>query len=197
MLASRDSTGLNSVSLVRRRSHIATDGQPVSKSWCRAPSGGHDQIYITIWQLRSCFCLLLALSQRSLSRIRVPWDSRPYFTVSDLRLPFFFTLSLVSKSKSKSHCDWRSVSQLVLVSSHIWGLWPDIFSVRNTEYVWQLRSSFRGTPSLTRGLATVFYCLRFETSLFVASYDSQGHGGGIRPRLHTGLNEFLSARLLI
>jgi hypothetical protein len=24
-------------------------------------------------------------------------------------------------------------------------------------------------------------------SHFVASYDSQGHGGGIRPRLHTGL----------
>ena len=37
------------------------------------------------------------------------------------------------------------------------------------------------------GLATVFYCLRFETSLFVASYDSQGHDGGIRPRLHTGV----------
>jgi hypothetical protein len=33
---------------------------------------------------------------------------------------------------------------------------------------------------------TIFYCLRFETSLFVASYDSQGHGGGIRIRLHTG-----------
>jgi hypothetical protein len=31
---------------------------------------------------------------------------------------------------------------------------------------------------------TIFYCLRFETSLFVASYDSQGHGGSIRPRLH-------------
>jgi hypothetical protein len=31
------------------------------------------------------------------------------------------------------------------------------------------------------------YCtVRFETSLFVAPYDSQGHGGGIRPRLHTG-----------
>jgi hypothetical protein len=27
---------------------------------------------------------------------------------------------------------------------------------------------------------------QIETSLFVASYDSQGHGGGIRPRLHTG-----------
>jgi hypothetical protein len=24
--------------------------------------------------------------------------------------------------------------------------------------------------------------------LFVASYDSQGHGGGIRPRLHTGVS---------
>jgi hypothetical protein len=44
--------------------------------------------------------------------------------------------------------------------------------------------SFSG-PSLLR-VATIFYCLRFETSLFVASYDSQGHGGGIRPRLHTG-----------
>jgi hypothetical protein len=37
------------------------------------------------------------------------------------------------------------------------------------------------------GLGTVFYCLRFETSLFVASYDSQRHGGGIRPRLHAGI----------
>jgi hypothetical protein len=83
------------------------------------------------------------------------------------------------------------------------------FSVRNTEYVWQLRFWFRGAPSLTRGrdcllyvplalasavflgpsplgLATIFYRLRFETSLFVASNDSQGHGGRIRPRLHTG-----------
>jgi hypothetical protein len=59
---------------------------------------------------------------------------------------------------------------------------------------------------------TTFYCLRFETvptwrarspylyhpgrgwpviprslgSLFVASYDSQGYGGGVGPRLHTG-----------
>jgi hypothetical protein len=26
--------------------------------------------------------------QRSHSRVRVPWDSRPYFTLSDSRLPF-------------------------------------------------------------------------------------------------------------
>jgi hypothetical protein len=34
-------------------------------------------------------------------------------------------------------------------------------------------------------LVTIFYCLRFETSISVASYDLQGHDGGIRPRLHT------------
>jgi hypothetical protein len=114
------------------QSHIATDLQSVSQSvrlWCRAPSGAHDQIFIIVWQLRSCFStidrwrsrcrgrilwptpytytygLVLwgALSdertglsflyaagpcQRSLSWVQVPRDSRPYFTVSDLRLPF-------------------------------------------------------------------------------------------------------------
>jgi hypothetical protein len=33
------------------------------------------------------------------------------------------------------------------------------------------------------GLTTIFYCLEFETSLFVISYDSQGYGGGIRQLL--------------
>jgi hypothetical protein len=47
------------------------------------------------------------------------------------------------------------------------------------------------------GLATIFYCLTFETSLFVASYDSQGHGGGIRSRLHTGMNWTILCSLLI
>jgi hypothetical protein len=31
------------------------------------------------------------------------------------------------KSNSKSHCDWRSVSQSVLVSSAIWCSWPNIY----------------------------------------------------------------------
>jgi hypothetical protein len=42
--------------------------------------------------------------------------------------------------------------------------------------------SFSGPSPV--GLLAIFYCLRFETSLFITSYDSQGHGGGIRPRLH-------------
>jgi hypothetical protein len=47
------------------------------------------------------------------------------------------------------------------------------------------------------GFVTIFYCLRFETSLLVASYDSQGYGGGIRPRLHTGLPIMASVALLL
>jgi hypothetical protein len=43
------------------------------------------------------------------------------------------------------------------------------------------RSHFRVRVPV--GLVTIFYCLRFEASLFVASYYSQGYGGGIRPRL--------------
>jgi hypothetical protein len=79
------------------QSHIATDDQSVSKSWCRAPSGAHDQIFITVRQLRSCFFFVPA-------------------------------------------------------------------------------QSFSGQSHL--GLATIFYCLRFETSILVASYDYKGHGGG-------------------
>jgi hypothetical protein len=50
--------------------------------------------------------------------------------------------------------------------------------------------SFSSPSSVT--LVTIFYCLRLETSLSVASYDSQGYGGGIRPRLH---KELLSLRV--
>jgi hypothetical protein len=52
--------------------------------------------------------------------------------------------------------------------------------------------SFSGTSPVR--LATIFYCHIFETSLFVAFYDSQGCGGGIRPRLHTGLTARWLAR---
>jgi hypothetical protein len=73
--------------------------QSVSMSWNRAPSGSHDQIFITyvtvmVWGALSDERTLLSFlcaagpCQHSLSRVRVPWDSRPYFTVSDLRHPF-------------------------------------------------------------------------------------------------------------
>jgi hypothetical protein len=47
------------------------------------------------------------------------------------------------------------------------------------------------------GLVTIFYCLRFETSLFFASYESQGHGGGIWTRLHMGLLNSIYCTLYI
>jgi hypothetical protein len=105
------------------QSYFTTDGQPASLSWNKAPIWGlrPDLYYLCdsyglvlvgrpLWrEVGSVLCLCCWPCQRSRSRVGVPWDLRPYFTVSDLRLPFF-----------------------------------------------------------------------------VASYDSQGHGGGIRPRLHTG-----------
>jgi hypothetical protein len=130
------------------------------------------------------------------------WQLTDWLTIHLLTNSVCLSLSYVTTDGQSASLSWYKAP--------IWGLRPDIFSVRNTEYVWKLRSWFRGAPSLTRGrvcflyvplalasavflgpsplgLATVVYCLRFETSLFVASYDSQGHGGGIRPRLHTGV----------
>jgi hypothetical protein len=52
--------------LHQSQSHIANDGQSVSKSWCRAPSGAYDQIFITVWQLRSSVRL-------SLCAYLLPW----------------------------------------------------------------------------------------------------------------------------
>jgi hypothetical protein len=88
----------------------------------------------------------------------------------------------------------------------IWGLRPDLYYLCDSYGLvlvgrplwrevgsvlciccWPLPAqSFSGPSPL--GLETIFYCLTFETSLFVASYDSQGHGGGIQPRLHTGVS---------
>jgi hypothetical protein len=86
------------------------------------PSGAYDQIFITVTQLRVCWCGAL-----SLTRGRV--------------------------------CSLQLL--LVLASSDILG-------------------------SKSLGTRDHILLSQFRDFLFVASYDSQGHGGGIRPRLHTG-----------
>jgi hypothetical protein len=63
----------------------------------------------------------------------------------------------------------------------LWGALSDERS--GLSFVCAAQSFSRPSPL---GLETIFYCLTFETSHFVASYDPQGHGGGIRPRLRTG-----------
>jgi hypothetical protein len=109
-------TAVSRLPCSQSQSHIETDGQSVSKSWCRAPSGAHDQILITCVTVTVLFL----------------WSA-----VSDDRMG----LSFVDTAG----------------------------------------------PCLAQSFSGPFYCLLFETSLFVAFYDSQGHGGGIRPRLHTGI----------
>jgi hypothetical protein len=95
----------------------------------------------------------------------------------------------VSQSQSQSHIatDDQSVnkfgveSHLMLVTALFFffagrHLWREDGSVICT-CCWPFPAqSFSGPSPL--GLATIFYCLRFETSPFVAFYDSQDHGGG-------------------
>jgi hypothetical protein len=52
------------------------------------------------------------------------------FQLNSSTTPLYSVVLLNSdlpKSKSKSHCDWRSVSQSGLVSSSIWCSWPVIY----------------------------------------------------------------------
>jgi hypothetical protein len=79
-----------------------TDSQSASLSWDKAPIWGlrpHFYCRQTVagflmWSALSdettglSFTIAGGPRQRSHSRVRVLWDSRPYFTVSDSRLPF-------------------------------------------------------------------------------------------------------------
>jgi hypothetical protein len=180
----------------------------VSRSVClgiKYPSGAYDQIFITVRQLRFCWCGALSddrtglsfiisagLRQRSHSWVRVPWDSRPYFTVSDSRRPFsslpatrratmevldpasirYWILSSHSQSYVTTDCQSTSLSWN---KAPIWA-YDEIFIT-----VTQLRLCWCGALSVTRGrvcrlqlllallgpslagLVTMFYCLTFET----------------------------------
>jgi hypothetical protein len=83
-------------------SYVMTDGQSASLSWIKAPICGlrPDLYYrqtvagFLMWGALSeertdlSFTIAAGPRQHSHSWVRVPWDSRPYFTVSDSRLPF-------------------------------------------------------------------------------------------------------------
>jgi hypothetical protein len=80
-----------------------TVSRPVSLG-IKHPSWVYNQICITFRQLlvwgalydeRTDLSFTIAAGplQRSHSRVRVPWDSWPYFTVSDSRLPFSLPLT--------------------------------------------------------------------------------------------------------
>jgi hypothetical protein len=84
-------------------SYFTTGGlPPISSSWRRAPWYSRPDFFLSIEHLRSyslynifsddrmglSFTIAAGPRQRIHSQIRVPWDSKPYFTVSESRLPF-------------------------------------------------------------------------------------------------------------
>jgi hypothetical protein len=88
-------------SLSESESYVTTNGQPASLSWNKAPSWGlrpdlHCCLTVAgLLMLGSLsdgrtglsFAIATASRQCSNSRVRVPWDSRPCFTVSDSDYP--------------------------------------------------------------------------------------------------------------
>jgi hypothetical protein len=126
----------------------------------------------SLWRMIHC-CLTLGLasspSNLSLSLMLRPTVSRP--------------VCLGIKHPSGAYDQnllLSEISGLVDMGRFLW--WEDGSVVYNC--CWPSPAHSFSGPSPV-GLANVFYRLRFEKSLFVASYDSEGHGGGIRPRLHT------------
>jgi hypothetical protein len=63
---------LNSQSQSQSQSHIATDGQSVSQSWCRARFGAHHQIFNTVRELQFCYCGASSLARGSVSLLSEP-----------------------------------------------------------------------------------------------------------------------------
>jgi hypothetical protein len=131
-----------------------TVSRPVSLG-IKHPSGAYDQIFISqtavgllMWGAlsdeRTGLSLTIAAGPRQLShsRVRVPWDSRPHFTVSESRLPFssppttrratvevFEPVSTRNSTLSKSKLchDRRSFGQSALEKAPIWSLRPDFY----------------------------------------------------------------------
>jgi hypothetical protein len=89
---------------------------PNSSSWRRASRDSRPEFFF-IEHLRSypllnilsdervgvSFTIAAGPRQRIRSRVRVPWDSPTYFTVSDLRLPWTPSLSVCYYHYSKYH----------------------------------------------------------------------------------------------
>jgi hypothetical protein len=85
-----------------------------------------------------------------------------------------------------SWCCWR----IPTVRSHYQGTtvedtadWKDLACAVMICKVWKLWQYYTNPT----GFGPKNDCLRFETSLFVTSYDAQGYGGGIRPHHYTGI----------
>jgi hypothetical protein len=152
-------------------------GQSVSMCWCRAPSGSHDQISLTIVK----FILWPTFSRPVCPGVRP--QSGP---VTNFSFPFNFSLDsrvfvilwrpLWQEDGSAIYCCFLASPEQSLSSLSPAGL-QAIFYCPN----------FCDSPNL-EGQIPVFISLRNKVaqlypralgSLFVASYDSQGYGAGL------------------
>jgi hypothetical protein len=166
------------------------------------PSRAYYQIPITVRYLRVCWCgtqslmrgrvcrlqLLLVLGSAFIlgSEYRGNHDHILLPQIQDFPFRRFYLTRLglsVGQSWNKAPI-WGSRPDFYYCQTAAvlltWGiLWQEDGSVFY-NCCWPSPEQSFLSPSPV-GLVTILYCLRF-----VASYDSQGYGGGNRPRLHTG-----------
>jgi hypothetical protein len=108
--------------------------------------------------------------QRSLCRVRVPWDSWPYFTVSDLRLPSLSPrmiagprwrystppqhgYSRAEQSRAEAYCR-QLASTVALGIEPRWDPWPYICSLSRLFF-----SSSFVVPPLIKGIGWAFFVI--------------------------------------
>jgi hypothetical protein len=122
------------------QSYVMTDGKLVSLSWCQAPFGTQDQIFVAVRQLKVCWCGAHSLMRGWVCRLQ---------------------LRVLNQLKWKLHHDQRSVSQSVLVSSPIWYPRPDFCFCQTVAVLsmWGTLSDERMGLSIVKSLVPCGYLL--------------------------------------
>jgi hypothetical protein len=161
-------------------SYVTTDGQSASLSWNKAPIWGlrpdfHDCQTVAgllMWGALSDEMTGLSFTsaadprQGSLSRVQVPWYSWPYYTLSDLRLPF---------SSPPTSC--RVTVEVLEPASSV----PYKPSTRTTHRTHLLMYTCLHFCCLTLGMAVFFVfffacsCTRYPATSYLSSIGLRGN----------------------